>query len=199
VKGQVCFCFCFALTLEELKKDLEKPKDFVSGNLSHAGRSIEELWKMCDYQIVKPYHKLKHRFSRYPEFRFLEDVKFEDYQTALNCADFETVILYSHCKNGGSNGEQIEFYDRLVDYRTVVAAIPSKRSMDLDLSICEPIRLRGALDAIPGRQFVTISWEERVDLEMGLGLYSLIFRAIRRNPGLSYSRIFASTIGSFIK
>jgi hypothetical protein len=199
MNGRVCFCFCFALTIEELKKDLDRPKDFVSNNFASSGKSIEEFWNMFHRQIVKPYNTLKRQYKRYPEFHFMEKVKFEDYQDALNCTEFETVILYSHCKDGGLESEKIEFYDRLVESGAVAAMIPFERSMDLDFSICEPILLRTTLDSTPDKQFVTISWEEKVDLEMGLRLYYLIFEAIRRNPKLSYSRSFTEVLGSFHK
>jgi hypothetical protein len=195
MNGKICFCFCFVESFAEMKTDLDKPKDFVRAKLASTEKAIKPFWKGYRQQIVEPFKRLRWRLERWPAICFRRAVKVSDFLDILRSGEYETVILYSHCKDGGKENEAVEFYDKLITSRQLAESIPARLNMDLDFSVCKPILLRKELEAIPGRQFVIINWEKEINLKEWLWLYELILWNVRRNPDQSYSHAFTAVLG----
>jgi hypothetical protein len=93
-------------------------------------------WPSYEREIVNPYKKFKQFISSYG-VHFFENVTLNDFSKVV-LQKHELIILMSHCKNGGTEEEAIEFNNGLKGSCDVLDIIPLKYDKILDLGICNP-------------------------------------------------------------
>jgi hypothetical protein len=197
MNNKLCFCFCFVQNEEDLKADLVRPKDFTKTKLALSQLLLNRFWRLYKKQIVKPFRRLRQKYEKQPDIYFRSNVTANEFRSILLSGRYETVILFSHCKNGGEPDECIEFFDMLISSQELATWVPATLSMHLDFSVCKPKILRKELESIRGRQFVIVNWEWDINLQDWLQLYQLILAEVISHPKNGYARSFTNALQQF--